>query len=134
MRKSRKKYLNLKFNFSHFQFHRLGYNVARSPFKTIILSWLVTIACALGFFNFHQEREPIKLWVPQDSSFLINAQTMMDKFGEGIRRESVLLVSKKNVLTPEIMEKMFTIHEAVRNITFNGEFRHEQRLDDVCFK
>lgn len=92
------------------------------------------MACALGFLNFHQEREPIKLWVPEDSKFLIQAQTMMDKFGESIRKENVILVSQKNILTPEIMEKMFIIHEAVRNITFNGEFGDEKKLDDVCFK
>lgn len=59
---------------------------------------------------------------------------MMDKYGEGLRKETVLLVSRKNLLTPDVMTKLWTIHEAVRNITFKGEFRDEQRLADVCFK
>lgn len=94
----------------------------------------MTVACALGFLNFHQEREPLKLWVPEDSQFLVQAKTMMDKYGEGLRKETVILVSKTNLLTPEVMEKLWMIQDAVNNITFKGEFRDEMRLVDVCLK
>lgn len=95
---------------------------------------MVATICALGFLNFKQEREPMRLWVPEDSKFLVNAKTIMDKFGEGIRRETVMLVSKTNVLTPEVLEKLLRLNEVVQNITFTGENDDELTLDDVCFK
>jgi Niemann-Pick C1 protein len=115
-------------------FSRLGYNVAKNPLKTILMAWMFAALCAIGFLNFKQEKEPMRLWVPEDSKFLINAKTIMDKFGEGIRRETVLLVSKTNVLTPEVMDKLLTLNEVIKNITFIGENDDELTFDDVCFK
>lgn len=59
---------------------------------------------------------------------------MMEKYGEGLRKETVILVSKTNLLTPEVMEKLWMIQDAVNNITFKGEFRDEMRLVDLCIK
>lgn len=47
-----------------FSIHRLGYKVASHPWQTIILSLLLTLICSSGYFRFHSEKNPLKLWIP----------------------------------------------------------------------
>lgn len=44
-------------------FFRLGIFTASNPYKIIACCWLSVGLCSLGFLNFHQERDPLKLWV-----------------------------------------------------------------------
>lgn len=119
-------------NFS-FNICRLGFNVAENPRKTIALSWLSVLICCLGFFNFHQERDPLKLWVPENSQFLKNTQFIIKNFGEGVRTQNILITSKDDVLTPEVMQILAIINQEVNQIKVKGD-GEDVDLEKICFK
>jgi Niemann-Pick C1 protein len=112
---------------------RLGYNVAEHPKKTILFSWLTVLLCCLGFLNFYQERDPLKLWVPDNSQFLVNTKFIMNKFGEAVRKQNVLIVAD-DVLTPEVMKKLAIISREINGIKAKGENNEQIDLDTTCFK
>lgn len=113
---------------------RLGFWVAENPKKTILLSWLSVLVCCLGFYNFHQERDPLKLWVPENSKFLQNTQFIIKNFGEGVRTQNVLIVAKDNVLTPEVLTTLEIINKEVNAIKVVGDEGEEIELEKICFK
>lgn len=105
--------------------NRLGHTVATYPWPTIILSWLVVLACCVGLLRFHNEKNPIKLWIPKgrpsftlevveisaanayflDSKFIRDTEWIMKTVEIGYRTQSVLITAD-NVLTPEVMHKV----------------------------
>lgn len=107
--------------------------MAENPKKTICLSWLTVAICCLGFMNFYQERDPLKLWVPSNSQFLVNTKFIMNKFGEGMRKQNVLIVAD-DVLRPEVMQKLDIINKEINDIKAVGENDEEINLDKTCFK
>lgn len=113
---------------------RLGFWVAENPKKTICLSWLSVLVCCLGFINFHQERDPLKLWVPENSKFLQHTQFIINNFGEGIRTQNVLIEAKDNVLTLEVLKTIEIINREVNSIRVVGEEGEEIDLEKICFK
>lgn len=112
----------------------MGYYVAANPKKTIIFSWLSVLICCVGFLNFYQERDPLKLWVPEQSTFLKNTQFIIKNYGEGIRTQNVLIVAKDDVLTPEVMQKMSIINKEISEIRAKGEEGEDVDLEKICFK
>mgnify|MGYP007092094638 CR=1 FL=1 len=118
---------------SFFNF-RLGFNVAENPKKTISLAFLVVLICCIGFFNFKQERDPLKLWVPKNSKFLLDTKFIINQFGEGLRTQNVLLVSAENVLTPEIMVKLGIINKEINDIRASDEKGEKIDFQDICLK
>lgn len=44
---------------------RLGYKIATHPWNTIIVSFLLVLGCSVGVITFHNEKNPLKLWIPQ---------------------------------------------------------------------
>lgn len=117
-----------------FLFYSLGFLVAENPFKTIAFALLSVLICCVGFLNFYQERDPLKLWVPEDSTFLKNTQFIIKNFGEGIRTQNVLIVAKDDVLTPEVMQKLAIINKEIKDIQVIGEKGEVIDLDKICFK
>lgn len=59
----------------------------------------------MGFLRFHQEKNPLKLWVPRKSSFVENSEWLMRTFEKGYRVEATILEAT-DVLTPEIFKKV----------------------------
>lgn len=90
--------------------------------------------CSLGFLNFSQQRDPLKLWVPENSQFLVNTKTIMNNFEEGYRAQHVLIVAEDNVLTPEVLRKLAVIDKEVNDIKAIGEEGEEINLEKICFK
>lgn len=39
--------------------------MATHPWNTIIVSWLLVICCSMGMLYFHNEKNPVKLWIPK---------------------------------------------------------------------
>lgn len=112
---------------------RLGFFVAENPKLTICLSFLTAALCCLGFLNFYQERDPLKLWVPSNSEFLVNTKFIMKEFSEGIRTQNVLIVAD-DVLQPEVMRKLDIISKEIQNIKVSGETGEEIDLNKLCFQ
>lgn len=125
------KYFGYVFKFCFI--YRLGFTVAASPRKTILLAWLSVLICCLGFFNFTQERDPLKLWVPSNSQFLKNTEFIIKKFGEGIRTQNVLIVAERNVLTPDVLLKLDIINREINAIRVMGD-NGVVDFEKICFK
>ncbi|KAK4886579.1 hypothetical protein RN001_002850 [Aquatica leii] len=110
-------------------FYSLGFKVASRPWTTIGICWLIVLLTACGFFRFHQEKNPLKLWVPPQSTFLHDTNWLMNKFQNGFRLQSVLFEAP-NVLTPAVLNKILAIDQQIKNIvTTDGV-----TWDSICFK
>lgn len=79
--------------------------MALHPIKTILLSFLLTLICSSGYFKFHSEKNPLKLWIPPESKFLRDTEWLMKSFEEGFRLQSVLITAP-DVLQPHILKKV----------------------------
>lgn len=90
---------------------RLGYTVAKSPIKTIAITFTFTVLCGAGSFKFYKEKNPLKLWIPPDSKFLRDTEWLMKSFQEGTRPQSVLITAD-DVLQPSVFLKVcFNLNE-----------------------
>ncbi|XP_062553950.1 patched domain-containing protein 3-like [Armigeres subalbatus] len=114
-------------------FYRLGRLVGNNPWRTIIACWLVVAICSLGFLRFHQEKSPMKLWIPQDSKFLHDTNWVIDNFKEGNRIETVMLTAP-DVLTPEVLQKLADITDKIMNLTVINSHGKTIGWNEVCFK
>ncbi|KAG5683724.1 hypothetical protein PVAND_012989 [Polypedilum vanderplanki] len=86
-----------------------------------------------SFLNFHQERDPIKLWVPDNIDFHKHTKFIMNNYKEGVRAEAIMIISD-NVLRPEVFEKLHTITEKINQITIKGDHGENLNLTNLCFK
>lgn len=89
-------------------FFRLGLRIARRPLKWIIGSAVIVLISLSGLYFFHQEKNPIRLWVPQDSEFVRDTEWMFEKFDQSLRLENMILTAD-NILEPEILAKVFIL-------------------------
>ncbi|XP_058455375.1 NPC intracellular cholesterol transporter 1-like [Malaya genurostris] len=113
-------------------FYRLGRNIAKNPWQTILVSWIIVACCSLGFLRFHNEKSPMKLWIPQNSQFLYDTNWLIDHFKEGNRIETVMITAP-DVLTPEILLQLVTItEEVVAQKAFDSKGK-AFTWNDVCF-
>lgn len=93
------------FNFSY------GVLVSKYPLTFILFSLLLTSICSIGLLNFHQEKNPMKLWIPPDSDFKRDTDWFMNGFGEGYRIQSVMMTAP-DVLQPSVIKQVlvFRVH------------------------
>lgn len=87
---------------------RLGLRIAQRPLKWLIGSTIVVLVSLSGLYSFHQEKNPMKLWVPQDSDFVHDTEWMIQQFGQGLRLETMILTAN-NVLEPEVLAEVRNI-------------------------
>lgn len=111
----------------------MGVHIANNPWRTIALSWLVVGLCGLGFFRFHQEKSPMKLWVPQNSKFLHDTNWMIEHFKEGNRVETVMLTGS-DVLRPEVLQRLANITEDIVSVAVTNSKGATVSWKEVCFK
>ncbi|KAL7023845.1 hypothetical protein ACKWTF_012813 [Chironomus riparius] len=115
-------------------FYNLGLRVARNPWKVIAICWLSVLIFSTGFLNFYQEKDPFKLWVPDNIDFHKHTKFIVKNYKEGLKTESVLIISKNNVLTEEVFSKLRKITREINNIKIEGEHGGVKKLNDLCFK
>lgn len=60
---------------------------------------------AFGFLRFHQEKNPLKLWVPPHTTFIKDSEWLMSTLEVGYRRQDIIIKSD-NVLTPKILQEV----------------------------
>ena len=60
---------------------------------------------SLGVLRFHQEKNPIKLWIPRNSDFIRDTNWLKSQFREGYRLQSILITAP-NVLEPQVLQKV----------------------------
>lgn len=82
------------------------------------------------------ELDPYKLWVPKNSEFVRNTETIVERIGEGIRTQHLMIVAKNggNILDPSVMRKLLKINNAINNVSITDDEGDVVRLNDICFK
>lgn len=83
----------------------MGIAIAKNPVRTIILCWVVVFFTAFGFLRFRQEKNPLKLWVPPDTTFIRDSEWLMSTFQRGFTDEAIMVIAD-DVLTPETIRKV----------------------------
>lgn len=76
------------------------------PLSTIALCWGFVLLSAFGFLRFHQEKNPMKLWVPPYTTFVEDSNWLMSRLQNGFRTE-VALITADDVLTPQVLLEVF---------------------------
>lgn len=112
----------------HF-FYGLGLKIAQRPLKWLIGSTVIVLVSLSGLYSFRQEKNPMKLWVPQDSDFVHDTEWMIDQFGQGLRLENMILTAD-NVLEPGVLVTLNEITKEVISIQTSDHIA----WTDVCFK
>jgi len=111
-------------------FYNLGKLVAINPFKTICFSLSLTALCGLGLFSFYEEKDLVKLWIPENNDFATNHQWLIHNFPPKIRYQSMVLVDETNILRPEVLRYMYEVHKKVSEISTENGFNWEKQ----CFR
>lgn len=114
--------------FTEWFFYELGVCVGKHPLRTIALCWLIVVLSALGFLRFRQEKNPLKLWVPPHTSFIHDSEWLMESLEVGYQEE-VVLVTADDVLTPEVIQKIYQMDQKIRYTRSSSNLT----LKDVCF-
>ena len=70
----------------------LGKLVAINPFKTICFSLSLTALCGLGLFSFYEEKDLVKLWIPENNDFATNHQWLIHNFPPKIRHVNLFKI------------------------------------------
>ncbi|XP_072390401.1 patched domain-containing protein 3-like [Diabrotica undecimpunctata] len=115
-------------NFTETFFYKLGLYIGQHPKRTIVICWIVVLVSALGFIRFRQEKNPLKLWVPPDSSFVKDSEWLMKSLQIAYQEEVVMLTGD-DVLTPEYIQRLYQLDQEVRN----SKSSKNLTLKDVCF-
>lgn len=66
---------------------------------------MVVFFTAFGFLRFRQEKNPLKLWVPPDTTFIRDSEWLMSTFQRGFTEEAIMVIAD-DVLTPETIGKV----------------------------
>lgn len=110
---------------------RLGLNISQRPIKWIIGISIVVLLCLGGLYRFHQEKNPLKLWVPPDSDFVKDTEWLMSKFKDGQRIETMIFTAD-DILQPYALYQL----NEITKLTIDAQTNSEPKLGwtDVCFK
>jgi len=107
-------------------FYRWGKIVAEHPYPVICTCLVVTALTSIGFINFRMEHQANLLWINSDSSYNIHEEWLQQHFKKN-ERPQVLIVKSENVLTPEIINKMYDVYQEIMSINSYGK-----TFDDIC--
>lgn len=66
--------------------------------------------------RFRQEKNPLKLWVPPDTTFVRDSEWLMSTFQRGFSDEAITIVAE-DVLTPEVIVKVILPKTSTHAIT-----------------
>lgn len=119
-------------------FFSLGVIVARHPWRTIITTWTFVLLSAIGLLQFHIEKNPLKLWVPEESDFRQDTDWYIDKFGTGFRLQKIL-IEANNVLDPEVLLSIYNITNEINTIKVHYHDKTHSTeqvvtIKDLCYK
>lgn len=114
-------------------FYTYGKSVASHPKKYILGCVLITGVCCLGFANFYMENRPEKLWIPQDSDYVLTLNWQAENFPNDQRVELILYESD-NVLKADYIREMYRLRKALRAIVVQNRGGENVTQEDLCFK
>ncbi|XP_050397303.2 patched domain-containing protein 3 isoform X1 [Patella vulgata] len=109
-------------------FYKLGKSIGTHPIKYIIVCFVVTAICGLCVgFLFTETTETNKLWSASDSEVIKNLE-QVEQWFPSTTRFATLMVTENNILTPQVLQKMFTYY----NKSINIETSDGYKLMNVC--
>ncbi|KAG7201439.1 hypothetical protein KM043_004199 [Ampulex compressa] len=111
-------------------FYGLGLNIAQRPRRWLIGCTVIILMCLSGLYSFHQEKNPLKLWLPSNADFVHDTEWLMSSFGEGIRVQTVIMTGD-NVLEPESLIKL---NEIAKEVISTQTAAEQISWTDVCYK
>lgn len=86
----------------------MGFYIAKFPWIVIFGSFVVAGVLGAGVSKFYEETDAQKLFVPQNS-VAVSDQKWVDMKFPGNNRYERLIVTAKNVLTPESLKAVKTL-------------------------
>lgn len=116
-------------SFTETFYYKLGCKIATYPVRTIVICWAVVFLSLFGFLRFHQEKNPVKLWVPPHTTFVKDTEWLTSTFQMGLRKSNVVFRAD-NVLKPDIMNELMKLRKEVANIRTVNNYT----WTDICFK
>ncbi|XP_045592729.1 patched domain-containing protein 3 isoform X2 [Procambarus clarkii] len=114
-------------------FYRYGECVASHPWRYIVGCLVFTGVACVGFFNFHQEHRPERLWIPQNSDYVRTLDWQAENFPQDQRME-LILYEAENVLTADYVREMYRVHQQVTSIVVSNAQGINYSQDDLCFR
>ena len=105
-------------------FDKLGGLAAVHPWKVILVSVLLCLACMSGFSVMESESRADKLWVPQDTIGQSQSKFMRDTYGSAPRKEELVAVAATAGTAlgkPMLLELMRMYEEMLLVTAENGE-------------
>lgn len=121
--------------------YKLGTLIAHWPKTIITVFLLLSIACCLGWLNYHSQDDGNVLWVPRSSEAQSDSDWLDDNFGQSGTGANFVVTTKEstptdivgNALQLPIVYGMFSLDALVQNITVNYQGKN-YRFSDICFK
>ncbi|XP_069941812.1 NPC intracellular cholesterol transporter 1-like [Cherax quadricarinatus] len=114
-------------------FYRYGESVASHPCLYIAGCLLFTCVACMGFFNFHQEHRPERLWIPQNSDYIRTLDWQAENFPQDQRMEFIMYQAD-NVLTADYVREMYRIHQLVSSLVVTDAHGNNYTQKDLCFR
>ncbi|KAF4532825.1 hypothetical protein B566_EDAN002676 [Ephemera danica] len=109
-------------------FYRWGYNISLRPTRYILMCIGLVVISSFGFFRFHREQQPVRLWLPRNSDFVRDTDWLMTNYGETYRFQTVIITAD-DVLQPHVLAKLEEIHQKIQSISAKGI-----TWGDICFR
>lgn len=112
-----------------FVFFKLGYFVSGYPWTVIIISLLLACLLSIGSIQFETQKQPERLWVPQDTTALEHKEWLDSNFPSYIRPERVIFTHKSvqdgDIATKEGLLQMIQVLKVsedtrIGNLTFDS--------------
>lgn len=99
-------------------FYHFGFKCASKPYLTIAIGLVACGALNAGWSRFEIEKEPVKLWVPENSQSAIEKRDFESRFGPFYRTEQIFFSSldqdEESVLTYERLKWIAQFEADVR--------------------
>lgn len=116
-------------------FFKLGTFVGGKPRWTILLSFLLTILCGIGFLRWETESRGEELWIPQDTTAEREEEQFLEYFPRSARFNQLIVTSniqEENVLTKDMLVTILKMHTDIETnvATVDGEGKFD--FLDLC--
>lgn len=113
-------------------FAKIGFVVATHPWKTILISLLVTGLCLIGVVEYEVENRGEKLWVSQSSDSLKHKDWVEEIFPSQYREVAIMLEKpSENILTPQGLEELYKVYEAITKVEDGNS---NTQWKDICYR
>ena len=113
-------------------FEGIGVEIAKRPWLSMILSFIVIAACASGYAFVEDENRPDKLWIPTGSPALFHKEYVAEAWPSSQRFALYIATcgdvadgDECNILQTKYIEEMDRINREIKAITINTTYALE---------